>query len=232
MHTIWRRSFCENVLPGFSQKGSHQMHIMAIHLKEKPHECEMCQNRSSQKGIFYPFGTKNRSNAYSIDNIQLYFRRLCRVKAIFRAMFQVFYLVRPFFRAFRVHCSHLSIILQMAWKRPFIGRIALAIFFALLLARAQHLAWYGIGTWSNMNFFALTWYIILPVHSIRILHILTHTPVLWIASQPIFSTGNWVSRKKKEKIISQPRVLKRLPLAFGVVDGEVNGLRSKLFWQF
>ena len=53
------------------------------------------------------------------------------------------------------------------------------IFRAFVRARAAlGLVWHWHMEHRNMNFFALTWYIILPVHSIRILHILTHTPVL------------------------------------------------------
>ena len=33
----------------FSQKGNLQTHITSFHLKEKPHECDFCQERFSQK---------------------------------------------------------------------------------------------------------------------------------------------------------------------------------------
>ena len=67
------------------------------------------------------------------------------------------------------------------------------------------------------------------VHSIRILHI---TPFCESLRSLFFRPEIGCLGKFYYKLISQPRVLKRLPLAFGVVDGEVNGLRSKLFWQF
>ena len=45
-------------------------------------------------------------------------------------------------------------------------------------------------------------------------------------------TGIRCLTSQKEKIISQLSVLKRLPLAFGVVNmnGDVDGLRSELFY--